>query len=90
MEPELRISSGGWVAEREGIQVVSACGQEALLRLELELWRRHSDWAPGSRLIVEEAQVSSTATPSISSRYSGRASAATTSSVLAGSAAPRY
>jgi hypothetical protein len=57
-EPELHAVPGGWVAEREGVRVLACCGQEALLRLNIEILARGEQTRiqpPGSP-IVEEVQ----------------------------------
>jgi hypothetical protein len=54
MDPELRLNEKGWTAERNGVRVTAACGQEALLRLGIELWAHGTP--SGERLIAEEVQ----------------------------------
>lgn len=46
---------GGWVAERDGVKVLASCGQEALLRLNVEIARREPPRLESGRLIIEDA-----------------------------------
>jgi hypothetical protein len=50
---DLRLDEGVWVAEREGVRVEAACGQEALLRLSVELVRRKAAVAYTGLLVQE-------------------------------------
>jgi hypothetical protein len=54
-DPRLRPVQGGWVAEGDGLQVRASCGQEALLRLNIELARREPKRRQTGRLIIEDA-----------------------------------
>lgn len=46
MEPQLRVFRGGWVAVGAGLAVVASSGQEALLRLNVQL-------AEGKRVVED-------------------------------------
>jgi hypothetical protein len=39
VDPQLRVTRGGWVASGDGLSVTAACGQEALLLLAVERHR---------------------------------------------------